>query len=104
MKNEKMIVTMTPEEIKENPFIDADGSPRFYRFIAEGFGGFDKMRSIDCCKVNVAKNIEGAWFEYAKENGIEPYQLSMMLLMSGPKALEEIPENCVELEAEALEW
>lgn len=108
MKNKEMIITMTPEEIKENPFISKDGKLLFYRFVAKEFCGFDNLKNLNCCKINVAKNIQDAWFDYVKENWEDPEKastgLAIELAISGPKALGHIPDNCVELEAEALEW
>lgn len=105
MNNPKMMIRMTDEQIKENPFITAEGRTPFYSFIGEKFAGsYDDVKSIDCRKVNVARNIQNSWFEYAKENGITVEDLNMMLLFSGPKALDEIPDNLVELEENAIEY
>ena len=105
MKNEHMIITMTTDEIKENPYVDKDGGAAFYRFIASKFtDSYDKIKKIDCTKVNVAENIRDAWFDYGEGNGISGTNLAMLILLNGPKALASVPTNCVELEAEAIEY
>lgn len=105
MKNEYMIITLTPDEITEFPFVNVETAcGDFYHLIGEKFAPYEKITTIDCTKVNVAKNIQESWYEYARKNGIKTSDLTMLLLFSGPKAPETIKGNCVELEAGAIEW
>lgn len=105
MKNDYMIIRLTDEEVKSNPFMTKEGKAPFYRLVCEKIGlDFDNIKSLDCTKINVARNIQDAWYDYAKENDITTFDLTMCLAMSGPKAPEELEENTVELEDGVIEW
>lgn len=105
MKNEYVTLNMMESEIEENPFVTTDGKAAFYKFICKAIGlDYENIKSIDCRKVNVAFNIQECWYRYAKENNIPTTDLSMLLLMSGPKAMENIKDNTVELEDGAIEY
>ena len=104
MQNKYTLFRMTDEEIKAYPFLTADGKAGFYRFVGERIAPYDSITSIDCTKVNVATNIQEEWFDYAKHHGIASADLSMALLMSGPKALETLQKNYVELEEGAITY
>ena len=104
MKNNHMVMVMSNKEIVSNPFVDKEGKSLFYRFVAEKFAPYDDIKSIDCRKINVAKDIQAAWYNYASDNGISASDLSMTILFSGPKALPELPDSTVELEDGAIEW
>lgn len=104
MKNNYMTIEMTNEEIKANPFFNVDSTQDFYHFIGEKFAPYDEIKSIDCTKINVAKNIEESWYEYGEEKGIPYWEVGMLLVMSGPKALDHLMPNIVELEDGAIEY
>ena len=109
------LYTMTDEEIKKYPFINDQGEAAFYRYVVEHFCGhnYDEIASCDCTKIDVAKNIQDYWFEneekrafddYRSKYGREPYegalnesrtQFAMFLAMSGPKAMEDLPNNAI---------
>lgn len=96
MKINSTIYELTPEEIKEHPYVK-DRQPEFYIFLARTIVGDSDAWNIDCRKINVAKNIQKSWYEDAKVNGISEYDLTMDLAMRGPKALDTLPDNCVEI-------
>lgn len=106
MYNDDMRITITPQETIDYPFITKDGKAAFYRFITEKALGipYDSIKSLDCRRINVATNIQESWFEYAKANNIMQEELCMILAVNGPKAFEDLPINCVELESECVEW
>lgn len=104
MVNKKTVIRMTTDGIKLNPFITIEGEPRFYKYIGKMFANWDHIKSIDCRKVNVAKNIMDAWFKYAEENSIPEFQLNMQILLNGPKAVEYLADNYIEIEAGGIEW
>ena len=105
MKNYYVKIIVSDEAIKENPFITKDGEALFYRYVCDLFGvSYDNIKSIDCCKVNVASNIQDAWYNYANENNMDSVGLTMMLAISGPKALKELDDNTIELEEGAIEY
>lgn len=109
------LYTLTDQEIKEHPFINAKGEASFYRFVIEHFChySYDEITSCDCTKIDVAQNIQNAWFEaeeerikneYRKKYNREPSedaikdgktQFVMFLAMSGPKAMPELPDNTI---------
>lgn len=96
MKINSTIYELTPEEIKEHPYVK-DRQPEFYKFIARTIVGESDDWNIDCRKINVAKNIQKSWYDDAKAHGIPEYDLTMDLAMRGPKALDTLPDNCVEI-------
>lgn len=104
MKNNYMTITMTDEEVKANPFVNVSSNQDFYHFIAEKFAPYDEIKSIRCTKINVAKNIQEYWFDYGKLHGIASWEMVMILAMSGPKALDYLGANVVELEDGAIEY
>ena len=106
MKNAYTIIALTPEQITQNPFVDTDGKARFYRMIADIFGydwNSDNF-GMDCRKINVATNIQDSWYKYAEVNGINEEALTTCILMSGPKAIDTLGDNIVEIEGGAITY
>ena len=96
MKINSTIYELTPEEIKEHPYVK-NRQPEFYMFLARTIVSESEDWNIDCRKINVAKNIQESWYEDAKAHGISECDLTMDLAMRGPKALDTLPDNCVEI-------
>lgn len=98
-------ILLTPEEIAENPFASKDGRAMFYHFIEKTLKNVNKtvaedetpIENMDCKYINVAKNIQAAWYDYAKEHNIDQTALSMQICFCGPKALDEIPDNQIQI-------
>lgn len=97
-KLECMLV-LSNEQITSHPFITKDGQAGFYKFIRSLFDTeLYEVDEIDCRHINVAKNIQESWFKYGEENSIDASALAMQICMCGPKALEELPDNTVEIQ------
>lgn len=91
-------IILTDEQITKNPFITENQESAFYNLIRQLCAKENKtIKSIDCTKINIARNIQNAWYDYAKAHNIDTTSLSMSLLFAGPKALERIPDNTVEI-------
>lgn len=92
-------IKLTPEEIQNNPFLTKEGKAGFYRFIRKKFETAEQeVDCIDCRKINVAENIQLAWYDYARANNIDKTELTMLLAIHGPKAFDSLPDNTVEIE------
>ncbi len=98
MKTKKIICELTPDEIVNHPFLTKDGKLDFYSFIAKHLTGKSDDWKVDCRKINVAKNILNSWYDYVTENGLSEQYLTTNLAVYGPKALDTVPDNCVEIE------
>ena len=80
-----MLINLKKEEVLEHPLWDG-----FYEMLCEKLGiNFDDVQSIDCTKVNVSPDVQELWFEAAKAADIPEFELSQMILVYGPKAVEE---------------
>lgn len=98
MRVKKIICELTPDEIANHPFLTKDGKLAFYSFIAKHLTGKSDDWKVDCRKINVAKNILNSWYDYATANGFSEHYLITNLAVYGPKALDSVPDNCVEIE------
>ena len=97
------IVTLTEEQVRENPFLSEDGEGMFYRLIREMFeSGKYEVDTIDCTKMEVAGNLMDSWFAYGKEHGVDCVELAMSIGSYGPKACSSFPENAVEIQEGCL--
>ena len=92
-----VLVQLTDEEILENPFVNTDGEASFYRYIVKCFGAKWEDTVVDCRLIDVSPDIQESWYSYAREHGISTLSLTMTLAMSGPKALEVLPEKTVRI-------
>ena len=71
----------------------------FYRNVAMELG-YEETESTkyDCREINVASNIQDAWFEYYKETyKAETWEVAMLLACSGAKVDKELSDNEVEI-------
>lgn len=96
------IITLTPEQVKAHPFVtnkdDKNTTINFYNFLWK-LERIPDNATIRCTHVNVAPNIQQSWFDYVKEQEMmTPAELSMLLLMHGPKAIDNLADNTVELQ------
>lgn len=62
----------------------------------------NKLKPYVDNQLNVAQNIQDAWFSYGEQNNINPTSLAMNICICGPKALKELPNNTVELQEGCL--
>lgn len=110
-------ILLSDEEIKEYPFVNAERNASFYSYIMKLIENANELLSgkpvsdkptfpgkMDCTKINTAKNIQASWYEYAKEHGINQTSLTMTIAMAGPKSLEEIPCNQIQILSECLKY
>ena len=95
------IITLTPEQVKEHPFItnkETTTARNFYDFLWE-LEHVPENAILKCTHVNVAANIQQSWYDYVKDqNLMSPADLSMLLLMNGPKVMDYLKDNTVELQ------
>ena len=109
------LYTLTDDEIKDHPFISEKGDAAFYRFVIDHFcnQNYDEIQSCDCTKIDVAKNIQDYWFKAEEERSTNDFinkygrqpdeqtinenrtQFVMFLAMSGPKAMDDLPNNTI---------
>ena len=85
------IITLTPEQVKAHPLIRKKGNKDipilFYDFLAEHEHIPDNTM-IQCTHVNIAKNIQDAWYNYVQEQELmSEYEFTNVLLWKGPKAV-----------------
>lgn len=97
-----MLLTLTPEQIENHPFIK-DGHASFYNLIQTLCNPKGKeIRSLDCTKILIANNIQDSWFENAKKTGLDTTDLGMVLLCHGPKVDTTLSDNTVLLEPNCI--
>lgn len=84
------------------------GLVELYQAVAKemGYSNLDKLM-FDCCNVNVAKNIQDGFYKHYQKviNDADPntseddarVQVTMMLIMSGPKVDDTLADNEVEV-------
>lgn len=81
---------MNQEEVKAHPLCFASGDPEsqrsdsFYGWLLKATG-LSANEQFDCRYIDVATDIEDAWFEYAERFGIRPYEMAMQCALMGPK-------------------
>ena len=91
-------LTLTENEVKNNPFITKTGAAAFYKFLVQEVLGRDYDKTtLDCRKINVSEDISESWSDYAKENNIDAVGYGMLMLNQGPKTLDTLPDMTVEL-------
>ena len=82
------------------------GIVELYDTVANAMGYTDTSElEYDCCKINIAKNIQDGIYERYLELGREENlpdediraSVTMLLLMSGPKVDENLADNEVEV-------
>lgn len=101
-----MIFKLNHEELKENPFV-LNGKAAFYHYLFETLTGKDydtDCQSMDCRRINIAKNIQDSWYDSATEQGIDHTSLTMNLALCGPKVNQELLDDEVEIEQNAIQF
>lgn len=76
------------------------GLGEFYKNVATELGHTETETTMyDCREINVANNIQEAWFEYYLETNPNATKsdVAMLLLMSGAKVDENLADNEVEV-------
>lgn len=75
------------------------GLGEFYKNVATLLGHTETETTMyDCREINVANNIQEAWFEYYRtEHNAEDYEIAMILLCNGAKVDENLADNEVEV-------
>ncbi len=90
---------MTDDEIKTCPFITKEKRAGFYNFLREKFATpTHVVDTIDCRKLLVSDNIQAAWYDYIRKHNIPEADVTMLLLMNGPKTESTLPDNTVEIQ------
>lgn len=93
---------MNKVKVPENNY----GIVELYDAVATAMGHADTSElEYDCCKINIAKNIQDGIYEKYLELGREENlpdddvrsSVTMLLLMSGPKVDENLADNEVEV-------
>ena len=93
---------MNKVKVPENNY----GIVELYDAVAAAMGHTDTSKlEYDCCKINIAKNIQDGIYERYLELGREEklpdddvrVSVTMLLLMSGPKVDENLADNEVEV-------
>lgn len=104
MNTETILINWTEDEIRNNPFVNEEHAPAFYMMLGSKLcNSWDNVVGIDCRKIEVAKNIIDQWYETIPNLlGVTEADLSMCLLMSGPKQNDQLPANTVLLEKGAI--
>lgn len=108
-------ILLSDSEIKENPFANIKKEAAFYHLITDTLikanatlsGESEDTQTkpeINCTHINVAKNIQDSWYDYASKNNIDAASLTMSLAFAGPKALDEIPNNQVQILINCLSY
>lgn len=104
-------LTLTDEEIENNPFCSKDHRAAFYRMIVPKICGkaYDDIDNIDCRKIIVAKNIQDSWYKN-RPNDVDSVTLTMGLAISGPKVDDSLQpgevrwtDDCVTMKEEKHE-
>ncbi len=92
---EKMIITLTDEEINSFPIFDG-----FYSMIGRKLGHTETSATkYNCTKICIAQNIQDKCFEYYEQLGNDSTSIAMNLCMGGPKVDKALKANQVSIEA-----
>lgn len=94
-----MIYTLPHAWILEHPFVK-NGHPDFYKALFYAVTGktYDPdCKSLDCTKINVAKNIQEFWFDDVRAHGLPESALAIQLCFNGPKVDFELQNDQVEI-------
>lgn len=92
----KITISLTDEEIRENPFCDKNGKPAFYNFLEKSLTN-NTIETIDPRKISVSKDIADAWKNYCRTEIGENYlvDFAMMIVDRGPHIDDKLPEHTV---------
>lgn len=85
-------LTLKPEQFETELY-------PFYRNVATELGHTETENTMyDCREINVANNIQEAWFKYYEEKyNVTKTDVAMLLLMSGAKVDTDLKDNEVEV-------
>ena len=102
-------ITLSQNDIQDNPFINAHGDACFYRklvsIIGEPFGkNFDDISSLDCTRILVSSDIQDTWIEAMSQAGHPSESIMMTLANWGPKADDSLEAHTVVLQDGALQF
>lgn len=87
-------LTLTTEEITENPFITAEGTAAFYRLMSLKVmhKPMEQIGGIDCRHICVSQDIQDSWYE---QTHLTKQELTMSLALYGPKIDSSLPYGTV---------
>lgn len=87
---------LSEAEVEGNPYCNTSHEAAFYRMFAEKAYGlsWDKVENLDCRKVVVSPDIQKSWYQNRPAD-VSSAQLSMALIIGGPKAEPGLPPRTV---------
>lgn len=74
------------------------GITELYDRVAKQLGFNPTVSRYNCTKITVAKNIADNIFDYYKDQGVEESSVGMTWVIYGPKAVETLDHNEIEIE------
>ena len=102
-----VILALTQDEVRDNPFVDGNGDAAFYRkavsvACAPLRKDYEDVASLDCTRILVSPDIQDAWIESMREMGHPSESIMMTLANWGPKADKSLAERTVVFQEGAL--
>lgn len=102
-----VMLALTQDEVRGNPFVDGNGDAAFYRkavsvACAPLRKDYDDVASLDCTRILVSPDIQDVWIESMQEMGHAPESVMMTLANWGPKADASLAERTVVFQEGAL--
>jgi len=77
--------------------ITGKGLVEFYDAVAYKLGYNPEAVCYDCRKLTVSKSVQDVWYHEFQNEGMNPSQITMLLLMSGPKVDQNLQNYDVEV-------
>lgn len=104
-----VMLALTQDEVRGNPFVDGNGDAAFYRkavsvACAPLRKDYEDVASLDCTRILVSPDIQDTWIESMQEMGHTPESVMMTLANWGPKADASLAERTVVFQEGALSF
>lgn len=101
------IIALSADQVRDNPFVDAEGRASFYRMAVDVAcapfrKNYDDVESLDCTRILVSADIQDSWVESMQEMGHSQESIMMTLANWGPKADKSLPERTVVFQEGAI--